>query len=454
MGANKLGVSLIAYPKGVLKDNKNSKEFGPEEICAFSAMSCHSEESSVKLIDEFLNTKNKNEVEDICKEVFDKSAAIGHGSVLDQAYFTFSIENLPRLATLFLCSPEYLSHLQQSMRFVSAKKGYHIPEKIVNNSEAFKKTKKVLDNSFEVYEELVENKIPIEDARYLLPLYSKTNIQTTGNVRELGHLFYMAKHKEIPSSVKNVISKMKNKVGQVTSNIFNYWNEDINYHATYPSAQIFLNNETLDEIIKEKNYPNDVLYINYKISEEAFKRAIVEKNEAEYANLKNIHNLGNIEGFLIPMSIASFHQAIRQRTWNHSVENFYSAADRGNFVIPPSIEGSEYLEIYKNQNEEMISLYNELIQEGIPKEEAIGVLPHSLEMYDLIHINGFNAVHSIGKRTCTKAQWEIRNIANNVAELIREKNPNLGKYAYPQGVIYEKCPEEEPCGLCYKIKKD
>ncbi len=445
MGVNQLDVKLIAYTRG-------DKEVGPEEICAFSAMGCHSEESSINLITEFLNTKNKEEIKETCKAVFDKSAAIGHGSVLDQAYFTFSIENLPRLATLFICTPEYLSHLQQSMRFVSAKKGYSVPESITN-SNMNNKTEKILNDSFEVYEKLVENGLPIEDARYLLPLYSKTNIQTVGNPRELGHLFYMADNHKIPFSVKEVMNQMKEQTDKVAPNLFKYWKKDINYFATYPSAQLFMENKTLDEIIKQNNYPESVSYIDYEISTESFKRAILEKTEAEYANLKNIHNLGKMEGFLIPMSVACFHQAIRQRTWNHTIQNFYSAAERKKFIVPPSIKNSEYIEMYKNQNEEMFSLYEELIEEGIPREEAIGVLPHSMEIYDFIHINGFNAVHSIGKRTCTKAQWEIRKIANDIAEIIREKNPNLGMYAYPQGVIYKKCPEEEPCGLCSNILK-
>ncbi len=445
MGANKLDVKLIAY-------TQCNKEIGPEEICAFGAMGCHSEESSINLINEFLNTKNKDEINETCKTVFDKSAAIGHGSVLDQSYFTFSIENLPRLATLFICTPEYLSHLQQSMRFVSAKKGYTLPESIVN-SNMNDKTEKILKDSFEVYETLVEKGLPIEDARYLLPLYSKTNIQTTGNVRELGHLFYMADSHKIPSSVKEVINQMKEKSDKTAPNLFKYWKKDINYFATYPSAQLFMENKTFDEIIKQNNYPENVLYVDYEISNESFKKAIVEKNEAEYANLKNIHDLVKMEGFLIPMSVACFHQAIRQRTWNHTIEDFYSAAERRNFVIPPSIKNSEYLEMYKNQNEEMFSLYEELIKEGIPKEEAIGVLPHSMEIYDFIHINGFNAIHSIGKRLCKKAQWEIRKIANDIAEIIKEKNPNLGNYAYPQGIVYKECPEEKPCGLCYNITK-
>lgn len=102
----------------------------------------------------------------------------------------------------------------------------------------------------------------------------------------------------------------------------------------------------------------------------------------------------------------------------------------------------------------MIDLYRELIDNGIPRKEAIGVVPNSLEMYDLIHVDSWNAVHSIGKRTCTKAQWEIRGIASQMARIIKEKNPALGLFTYPQGVVYGEYSEKEPCGMCEKIRKE
>lgn len=49
-----------------------------------------------------------------------------------------------------------------------------------------------------------------------------------------------------------------------------------------------------------------------------------------------------------------------------------------------------------------------------------------------------------------EAQWEIREIAKNIAKIIREDNPELGKYAVPQGINYGKCPERKSCGLCIK----
>ena len=89
-------------------------------------------------------------------------------------------------------------------------------------------------------------------------------------------------------------------------------------------------------------------------------------------------------------------------------------------------------------------------RDRVGDKEIIGIVPHSLRVYDLIHINGWNAVHSIGKRTCTEAQWEIRSVARQMADYIKKVAPEIGKYSVPQGIIFGKCPEKKPCGACDK----
>ena len=99
----------------------------------------------------------------------------------------------------------------------------------------------------------------------------------------------------------------------------------------------------------------------------------------------------------------------------------------------------------------MFGIYHRLIEEGTSQQEAVGIIPHSLAVYDLIHMNGWNVIHSMAKRTCDKAQWEIRAKSKTMAKLIRKDDPVLGEYARPQGLIYGKCPERKPCGTCDKI---
>jgi len=123
-----------------------------------------------------------------------------------------------------------------------------------------------------------------------------------------------------------------------------------------------------------------------------------------------------------------------------------NALDAGKYVTPQSISGTKFHQEYTTLTKMAINF----VKKHIDNPDSLGVLPHSLIVYDLIHINGWNAVYSIGKRTCTKAQWEIRGISKQIADYIKIENLELGKYAVPQGITFGRCPERNSCGLCFK----
>lgn len=416
------------------------------------ALGCFEEESSIRLLDG-LNYLSEDELDKKEKGVLSKSFGRGHGSVGDQNYFIFSIENLPRAATLHLCLPEYLSHLQQSLRRAKASRGFYLPEAI-RKSPLVEYARNTLRKSFEFYEKMAEAKIPGEDARFVLPLYTKTNIQTAGNARELCHLQQMTNKAGVPSIVKAVVNEMIALARERAPYLFEDFGFNREVLAWYPSAQLFAPaSGMMGRLTKDYlNVDGQVVFLGWQSSfpeaviNELIDEAVTKKDETLLADLKHIHF-----EFLAPMSLACFHQSIRQRTWNQSVESIYEAAERAweyaGVVIPPSIEKSQFAKEYYGINLEMLVLYKDLTEAGIPKSEAIGVLPHSLQVLNLIHINGWNALHSIGKRTCVEAQWEVREIATAMAKVIKQTLPSLGRWAEPQCVVYGgKCPEGKDCG--------
>ena len=411
-----------------------------DEMIVSGALGCFEEESSYKLMNDLKllaqDVRNKK-----MDGVLSRSAGMGHGSVLDQAYFVYSIENLPRAATLQLCQPEFLAHEQQSLRRAKATRGFYIPPKIVE-SKLFKETKSILSDSFALYEKMASEGVPGEDARYILPLYTKTNIQTAGDIRELQHLHAMNEQGEVPSIVQETVNRMVDEGKKWAPTAFQNRGKNYEMLAWRPSAQIYAKeNYTINKLIRKNGIPDNPCLVSntkFMMNESAIQKAIKWRDEAELSNFKHIHF-----NFLVPMSYASFHQSIRQRTWNHSVESIYDSATWGFTVVPPSIGSSKFLDRYNEAATGMIRLYKDLVEDGVPRSEAIGVMPHSLRMYDFIHIDGWNAIHSLGKRTCVTAQWEIRNIANEVAREIRKVSPVLGKYIGRQCKTYGYCPEEK-----------
>ncbi|MFA6022494.1 MAG: FAD-dependent thymidylate synthase [Candidatus Pacearchaeota archaeon] len=449
----KIKVTLLGYTQFPNKV-AISKKLGVDDFCVAGALGCFEEKSSYELLKEInrLPEKEREEkLEKICKE----TSGRGHGSVLDQGNFVFSIENLPRATTLFLCLPEYLSHLQQSLRRADANRGFYVPESIKKspfNNEVFD----AMSAAFEFYEEAKKAGVPAEDARYPLPLATRTNIQTLGNPRELMHLHHMASSESVPKINKEIVDSMIELASDVSPHIMKQRERSYEVRAWRPSSQLFAKENSLIQKLAIKSYMNNeykksrlIDSSSIPISEEEVKRAI-EGDEAYLANLKHIHFT-----FLVPLSLNAFHQATRQRTWNQSVESIYRALEVNYIIVPPKVKEAGYEYKMNTVHNKLVNLANRLtVKGGIPYTDSILLAPHSLMIYDLIHVDGWNALHSIGKRTCNEAQWEIRDRANEIATKIRESGNPIGKYVYPQGVIYGVCPERKSCGLCERVIKE
>src|SRR3989344_1512007 len=399
----------------------------PQLIAAAGALGCFEEDSSAKILEGLLALSTE-ERDKKCKAVLKNSFGMGHGSVGDQGIFIFSIENLPRAATLQLCLPEFASHLQQSLRRAKPDRGFYLPAKILKDGDM---ARKILSESFELYQEMSAAGISGEDARYILPLYTKTNIQTAISARELCHLRVMSNTEATPYIVWLVVEEMWRLAHEEAQHLFTDFGFNYEPLAWYPSSQLFAEkNLTMKRLIDkyaEKDYKAVLLYqpwLIYAITAETIREAVCNRNEAELANLKHLHF-----EFLAKMSLACFHQATRQRTWNQSVESIYSAAQAdfdepySRMFVPVSIERSDFFDRYREMYLKMMALYAKLKQRGIPAQEAIGVVPHSLMVYDWIHVNGWNAIHAIGKRTCEKAQLKIRRIAWAMANQIKTAMP-------------------------------
>lgn len=391
----------------------------------------------IKMVKEFTELYSK--YSKTKERIFRETSGRGHGAVLDQSSFTFSIDNLSRESTLFLCSPQYASHLQQSLRRATAQRGFYIPEGMSEDKI------QLMRDQFVLYGKMQSSGIPPEDARYILPLYTKTTIQTKLNARELMHLHAMSRVDGVPSEVSDTIEQMVALATKLAPQLMKDRGTNYETLAWYPSMQLFaIKNQSLEFIIREKNYPLETEMVDYSnLSVIDLFKAIKERDETELANLKHLHYT-----FLASMSIASLHQAIRQRTWDHSSQTIYGALFlakcnfpfENRFVIPPKIKNTQFASEYMALCERSVLLAGDT--------ESLGILPHSLRIYDLIHVNGWNAIHSIGKRTCTTAQWEIRDMATKMADEIKRVNPSLGEWIAPQGIIYGKCPEKANCGEC------
>lgn len=118
----------------------------------------------------------------LVKKCFDS----GHLSIAEHFNMTFYIEGISRACSHQLVRHRHMSFSQQSQRYVRFDKpDYVVPDSIRKNRKADALYNKVLDDITAAYKELLAEGIKAEDARFLLPNATCTNITVTMNLRTL-----------------------------------------------------------------------------------------------------------------------------------------------------------------------------------------------------------------------------------------------------------------------------
>ena len=113
----------------------------------------------------------------------------GHLSVLEHAYATFRISGVSRAFTHQLVRHRLCSFIQQSQRYVDERNFNFIePQSIKNNSEAHSIFTEFMGNARKTYVELQKLGIKNEDARFVLPNATESQIVVTANLREWRHI--------------------------------------------------------------------------------------------------------------------------------------------------------------------------------------------------------------------------------------------------------------------------
>ena len=156
-------------------------------------------------------------------------------------------------------------------------------------------------------------------------------------------------------------------------------------------------------------------------------------------------------------------QVTRHRIASFSVQSqrYVSYSDGFGFIIPPAIEnlGPEAVDEYEREMSMMQTWYEKwqtlLGNQGEKSnEDARFVLPNACETRLLMTMNVRELRHFFQMRMCSRAQWEIREMATQMHKLCMEVAPTLFYDAGP-ACLRGKCPEgAKSCGLAAQKKKE
>ena len=112
-------------------------------------------------------------------------------------------------------------------------------------------------------------------------------------------------------------------------------------------------------------------------------------------------------------------------------------------MLPHSIaEGDPVLrERYEEQIEGALGLYGDMLQAGLPGEDARFVFPNAARTNLVMTTNLRALIHMSGLRLCTMAQWEIRRLFQLIRHEIFQVSPFLGSFLAPKCVALGYCDE-------------
>ena len=122
------------------------------------------------------------------------------------------------------------------------------------------------------------------------------------------------------------------------------------------------------------------------------------------------------------VSRACTHQLVRHRIASYS-QRSQRYVDEGEFdyVIPPSVRQSEKArKEFEHTMDLLIGEYEKLRDMGIPKEDARFVLPNACTTTIVVTMNARSLRNFLRVRLERHAQWEIRQLAQEMFDLVNE----------------------------------
>ncbi|MBE6732847.1 MAG: FAD-dependent thymidylate synthase [Ruminococcaceae bacterium] len=179
------------------------------------------------------------------------------------------------------------------------------------------------------------------------------------------------------------------------------------------------------------------------------------------------------------VSRAFLAQITRHRIASYSVKSQrYVAESSFEYILPPEIAADSeakrlYLEAMEDDNKKYNQIADILKQKHIKEflaegkdektaarlaekkaiEDARFVLPNACETKMIVTMNARSLMNFFRHRCCRRAQWEIREVADQMLALVSKVAPELFKKAGPPCLV-GPCPEGKmSCGKAKEVKQ-
>ncbi len=410
---------------------------------------------------------------------------MGHKSIIEHDYLVFAICDVSPIIEQTIIGNRLTSFTIKSRREVDFRKvGYYIPNfrgkdgKLhKNNDDLQKQYKEHIEWLFNIYAELKDNGAPGEDARFILPYCYHSNIIMGLDARELEKMIlYLTKERqsqmqELKEFGEKLYEIVQEKVPYLLETI-NDVKEDLSNPFEYienlePRPELKIIDKT--KMISYTKNPDDVVLLSsimyhYQCSLEQAEE-ILKKIEAKdkYAKEKMMDIILHKEErreleqvnftFQIPISLAILTHLTRHRMHPLLIPEFVPMWNLENYIVPPTIEAKEELkELYMQGINKNIEMFKKFKEQEVMEEDLIYFYLGAQMLNVVTSMNARSLQWICRMRCCNKAQWQIRIIAKDIANMVKDVAPLIGKGLGSTCITDKYCGEgRESCGLINKL---
>lgn len=329
-----------------------------------------------------------------------------------------------------------------------------------------------MESLFALYQKLTDAGVPKEDARFVLPYCFRSNFFCSLNARELLNVLKSMLYGRGSSypEIKALGEELYEQCSKLTPGVFS------DFESKFACTKDTVNFGFISEEKTEKRRKTTLLSATPDAEKVIARASLFENTNLDASQIENVlKNEENVKkildeifsssrpraleqaqfSFLLTdMSLACLTHLTRHRMQSLLVPNI-NTCDRTRFVEPESIkENAVLFDEYKRAFADTAKLYDELKSLGVNENDLIYVLLAGNVIDVVTAMNARELLLFFRLRSCTRAQWEIRDHANIMLSELKKVSPTLFSHYGPSCVVTGKCPEGRfSCGKVDEMKK-
>ncbi len=367
---------------------------------------------------------------------------MGHHSIAEHAVFNFDIIGVSRLAFEEIEKFRLCAYTEKSQRYQKLEDDFVVPEEI-KKAGFEKEFSAIIKKQNEFYHEMVADEIEPEDARYITSLATQGQVGQTINARNLEFLFRRFSSHSL-AEIRDLGKKMFSLVKEIAPSIILFTEANDFDQKTYKELQTQTSNLKLQSkgSVKEVSLdgytpdPDNVVIaaLIHTSSQLTFKECLEQaKNMKEDEKKEVIKTCFKFAEFYdrpqrefeyvdltynVIISAAGFGQLKRHRMASITAQAY---DPKLGITIPKAIKEKGYEDKFKQVADETSQLFSKIAEKDPVAAQYVLTNAHRKRV--LIKLNARELYHVSRLREDKHAQWDIREISEQMTALAKQVMP-------------------------------